>query len=82
MRLRCYLFGCEPHDNPACQRCNAYLYDSWFVHGGWIEPLFAAGRRLRRFVVGKRCSECGKRMPRGTKDYCCSEKCYETWIPF
>jgi uncharacterized OB-fold protein len=64
-------------------RFESALYDADFVQKGkldfiwWFVWKFSV---LRRFVTS-RCDECGKRMW-FTSEPCCSDKCYDTWIPF
>jgi hypothetical protein len=82
MRLHCWLFGCEEIQG-GCVRCGAEIYDFDFVqYGGWNELVFQI-KRIVRPLFGRRCDVCGKRFWRhASKDYCCSPKCYEGWVPF
>jgi len=84
--LKCRAIGCCLNDHtPECEHCGAYLYDTDFVLEGWITPLI----RLRDRIIGlcrqftRRCDVCGRRMWfTRLHDACCSEACYDKWIPF
>jgi hypothetical protein len=85
-RIICRLIGCVvAEDYPACYRCNTDLYDGDFIQAGWLEPVFRAWRRTRRFVErfsGRRCAVCSRRFWRRGDDWTCSDKCFEDWLPF
>lgn len=85
-RLLCKLWGCycsDTHDF-SCPRCGAALYDADFVQIGRLEWVY----RVRDFFRGKyafitrRCDVCRKRMWFTRHNPCCSEKCYDQWLPF
>lgn len=81
-RLICLAVGCSLHnDYPACHRCGGALYYD-FIDEGRLEPVLSFWRRLKAELRIKRCHECGKRMPWRSKEYCCSDRCYDTWVPF
>ena len=91
-RFRCRLFGCGYDEHgPFCPRCGEYIYDPDHIEYrlSWLAPLrdWLADVRWhlgRRFFV-QRCASCRKRLwpwsPRVHGDHC-TEKCFDTWIPF
>jgi len=84
MRLRCYLFGCWCDQNSSCPKCGAALYDADFIQKGKLDWV----HRLRFIVadnvalVHRRCDVCGKRIWFTRWSPCCSEDCYDKYIPF
>jgi hypothetical protein len=87
MRLHCHLFGCAVAATyPACARCNADLYEGPFIERGVNYYVDAAFDPVRRHIIwpimGKRCCQCRRRYWRGYDEYCCSEKCFDEWLPF
>lgn len=83
-RILCILYGCNWGEHAECPRCNANAYeDARFRDSGWLDPLVRLQRRVRDKIVGRPCAHCGKRMFfRSSLDSCCSEDCYQHWIPF
>lgn len=82
-RLVCRARGCDLHDEyPACHRCGSALYGGDFIEAGWLDPLISAYYRLKRRLEIKHCDVCGKRMPWRRTVPCCSDKCFDQWIPF
>jgi hypothetical protein len=86
MRILCKIFGCKLDQyGPACIRCNTWLYDWGFVHRemAWLNPWYNFIWRLRcnRDWFFHRCAVCKKPMV-FTKKECCSEECYDQWLPF
>lgn len=86
--LLCKLIGCKTdHDYPdVCQRCGAHFYydghDSGVLRRMWWRIRDEVTLGTAR-VIGRKCDVCGKRFkPRSRFDPCCSEACYQEWIPF
>ena len=86
MRLRCKIFGCQLEEyGPACGRCGAWLYNWEFVDrdmallSPWYN--FIWWLRGNRDWFYHRCAVCKEPMF-FTKNECCSEECYDDWIPF
>lgn len=83
LRIRCFLWGCWCDENSACPKCGAALYDADFIQIGKLDWM----RRMRgslnglRYLMSRRCEVCGKRM-KFSRDYTCSPKCADEWIPF
>jgi len=85
MRIRCLLWGCEcAHDYPACLNCGAALYESEFIQIGKLSWIWSAYRAIREAWgrLNRRCDVCRKRMWLAGRANCCSQKCYDEWIPF
>ena len=85
-KILCKIFGCELEENgPACRRCGTWLYNYGFVdqNMAWLAPWYNLVWRLRcnRDWVCHRCAVC-KETVFFTKNECCSEECYDNWIPF
>lgn len=84
-RALCNLLGCICADSfPGCHRCEAGIYDADFVQIGWLDPVFRAYLKVRRFVqklTGKHCQVCHRRYW-GGDDWTCSNKCFNEWLPF
>ena len=85
-RILCRIFGCEVEEyGPACRRCGTWLYDYPFIQpeGAWLYPWYRLCWWLRcnRDLFWHRCDVCKKPMVFTKKD-CCSDECYEQWLPF
>lgn len=85
LRIRCILFGCWCDENSACPKCGCALYDADFRQIGKLNWIYRVRDFLRGVYVfsNRHCEVCGKRLGftrRGP--HCCSEKCYDQWIPF
>lgn len=84
-RLWCILWGCGYDAGCGCHRCGAHPYHwtgrDYVEHGRleWASRLLWRIRGYRAFV--RRCDSCGKRMI-FTRQYTCSRKCLDNWIPF
>lgn len=86
--LLCKLIGCKlDHDCPdVCRRCGAHYYhdghDSGVLRRLLCRIIDEIAIGVDR-VIGRKCSTCGKRFkPKTSYDPCCSEACYQEWIPF
>lgn len=81
---RCLLFGCADRLelNGHCGRCGAHPLDDGgaFCERATLPRLWWRSREL---VVGKRCQQCGRRLPRRpyAHDFC-SDACFSAWLPF
>ncbi len=78
----CWLIGCEQDDyyGYTCSRCGQD-YDG-FARGLFSKPVY----RLRRIILSwpfvRECGNCGKRFITFRDAFCCSQKCYDEWVPF
>jgi hypothetical protein len=82
-RIRCILFGCWCHrDYPGCGRCGAALYDADFIQIAKLDWLIRLWWWLRKLRIIKPCAVCGKRIWFAGTKACCSEKCWNDWLPF
>ena len=84
MRVRCVLFGCWYDQNSSCPKCGAALYDADFIQVGrmdWVHKVRGKLSQIRAFV-NRKCNVCGKRYWFTANEPCCSEECYEDYIPF
>jgi hypothetical protein len=84
MRIRCVLWGCWCDRNGGCPKCGSALYDADFIQIGRLAWMQRVGGRLKqlRGFVNRKCEVCGKRYWFTGRNPCCSEKCYDEWIPF
>ena len=82
MRIRCWLIGCtfNQYDPYApCNRCNTYGGEPEYKTGiYWI----LKNQWEQRRKPWRKCQECGRRRMWLKAGYCCSGKCYQTWMPF
>jgi hypothetical protein len=82
-RLICWCFGCASNEHNYCGRCGAAIYDYGFFQYGrldWIKVPYLLATGWKHWF-SHRCSECGNRMFFSWDD-CCSEACWQVWIPF
>lgn len=84
MKLRCKAFGCGWDGHSSCERCGTDLYEGfipreacWFRHCYHALWLWRRGKRWRKHE----CDHC-KAVMFFTEEYCCSDKCYDEWVPF
>jgi hypothetical protein len=85
MRISCVLWGCWCDENNACPKCGSALYyDADFVQIGKLQWLFEVRDffRGKYSLVTRRCDVCRKRMWWTRHDPCCSDECFDKWIPF
>lgn len=84
MRIHCYLFGCWCDPNSACPKCGAALYDCEFIQVGKLDWVHSVRRLFAgiRCFVSRRCDVCGRKYWFTRSGPCCSQKCYDQWIPF
>lgn len=87
-RILCRVWGCigTPESNGYdCKRCRTNLYE-----GLWVEPDGSLMRWYYRLIAWwlyrsyyrfHRCEVCDAALFL-TDDYCCSDDCYDNWIPF
>jgi hypothetical protein len=80
-RILCRLKGCAAEETPACARCGFFIYDPDFLPPKrWLRAAFDRARRFRRKCL-HRCEVCRSRI--WFSDWqCCSENCFEQWLPF
>lgn len=87
MRIRCKLFGCLYDSYCGCVRCGAGLYEYEFLQEPcWILKPLADLKwwlSVNKWKILHKCQgeDCLHWLAFTDKN-CCSEKCYETWIPF
>jgi hypothetical protein len=87
MRILCRIFGCASTDRyyPACDRCGTDIYHWNFIdqNRAWLNPWYTLCWWLRcnRDWFYHKCDVCKKPMA-FTKKECCSEECYDLWVPF
>lgn len=88
MRLKCWFSGCTqcPDTLQCCLRCGVGIYDYEFYQLPCflVRPFKQAAWWFsqNKFWITHKCNaECGKRMF-FSGDNCCSQKCYDNWIPF
>jgi hypothetical protein len=80
-RILCRLLGCAAAQTPACARCRSFIYDPDFLPPGrWLREVLDGARRLRRKCL-HRCEVCRCRIW-FSEWQCCSEQCFEQWLPF
>jgi hypothetical protein len=87
MRLLCKLFGCKSSDPyyPLCDRCSTDIYHWDFIDqsrawlGWWYFSTWWLRCNRRRFV--HKCAVCGRWMFFTSRE-CCSDECYDNWLPF
>lgn len=78
----CSIIGCRLTDSLYCERCDLHLYD-----GGYDRPcptlraIESLWWNLKNAITGKTCEVCGKRFW-SKRNYTCSAKCADQWIPF
>jgi len=91
MRLLCKLLGCATGDylnhGSTCVRCGSDIYDYTFVQreGAWLAPWYSLTWFLysrRRWFFHKCENENCFHHLVFTDACCCSDKCYEEWVPF
>lgn len=81
-RWLCPIIGCRLDDNYVCERCGLHLYD-----GGHDRPcptlraISSAWWYMKTAIAGRKCDVCGKRFW-NDRNFTCSTKCAEKWIPF
>ena len=81
-RYICSLIGCRLNDWLLCKRCGTHLYD-----GGYDRPcetlraLESAWWSVKTWIAGKTCEVCGRRFW-SSRNWTCSTKCADEWIPF
>lgn len=80
-RLVCHLWGCAATKTPACVRCHSFIYDPDFIPPRrWFTNAVDQAR-----VVGRKClhrCEVCRRYIWFSEEQCCSENCFEQWLPF
>ena len=85
--LSCKIFGCESTNGYACDRCGCDIYHWDFVQteGAWLYPYYAVKWwfQTHRRWLGHKCEadQCCTYLF-FTDDSCCSDECYQNWIPF
>jgi hypothetical protein len=80
-RILCRLLGCAAAQTPACARCRSFIYDPDFLPPGrWVGRVLDGVQRLRRKCL-HRCEVCRCRIW-FSEWQCCSEHCFEQWVPF
>lgn len=84
-RLHCRLFGCiESQYAPVCDRCGLYYYEGFVfsdesrIRGPWLRLVYW----VRGLNPIKTCCHCRRRFFDRKNESCCSERCYQEWIPF
>lgn len=83
LRIKCKLFGCIDNGHGDCDRCGAWIYDSFItVDMSLLMPMVFRLERAWVSIAGAKCSECGKRYWLERHRPCCSPECFDKWIPF
>ncbi len=91
-RLWCRLFACVQYENGAhCTRCGAYIYDEAPAPGYFVGigeglirgPWDDLADWLRFKAPIRKCEGCDRwrYLPKDWRP-CCSERCFDGWIPF
>jgi hypothetical protein len=83
-RIRCILFGCWFDENHACPKCGAASYDPDYVQVGKMDWIYRLHDRICTYpnVVSRRCEVCGKLIWFPVGKRCCSQACWDKWLPF
>lgn len=85
MRLRCRFLGCVlAREGYCCDKCNTDLYDGFIDRDrSWFAPIYQIQHRwqMKKFYRFHPCAVCETPMY-FTDDHCCSQECYDDWIPF
>jgi hypothetical protein len=83
MRIKCKLWGCWCHEEyPACGRCGAQLYDADFVQIAKLQRLMTVWEWVKGVRFYRQCAVCKKRIWFAGLKACCSQKCWDEWLPF
>jgi hypothetical protein len=86
-RWHCWLWGCWCDMNCACPKCGAHVYNDPcdYIQIGkleWVKSCYWNCVGLLTRLSGH-CDVCNKRYWWFNRYYnCCSEKCYDKWLPF
>ena len=80
-RLICHLRGCVATQTPACVRCHSFIHDPEFIPSRrWSAKIGDQARIVRRKCL-HRCEVC-RCCIWFSEEQCCSENCFEQWLPF
>ena len=84
-RISCYLLGCEIDPGYYCTHCGAYCEDEtggWHDRPCWLVRAWRVAREPNLSWLYRRCEVCHRLIWLSPTEPCCSQKCYDGWIPF